>query len=122
MNHQTALLLVDHGSKRKAANHMLFDMVKLLRNMRPDLLIYGCHMELAAPNIEDGVNWCVKRGVTHIIAHPYMLAPGRHATEDIPRMVKQAASQFPNLTVSITDPLGVDENLGNLVLKRSDLT
>ena len=87
---RTALLLIDHGSKKKAANHMLFDMVKLMRDQRPDLIIYGAHMELACPSIEDGIRYCMGRGATHIIAHPYMLAPGRHASEDIPRMVAHA--------------------------------
>ncbi len=60
-----ALLIIDHGSRRKAANHMLFDVVKLMRDQRPDLLVYGAHMEIAIPTIKDGVDWCVKRGATH---------------------------------------------------------
>jgi sirohydrochlorin ferrochelatase len=116
---KTALLLIDHGSKRKAANYMLFELVKLLRKQRPDLLIYGAHMELAIPTIEEGIQWCVKQGATHIIAHPYMLAPGRHASEDIPNMVKEAMLTYPAISYAITEPLGVDLNLTNLILKRA---
>ena len=117
-----ALLIIDHGSKRKAANHMLFDLVKLMRDNRPDLLIFGCHMEIALPSIEDGVNWCIRKGATHIIAHPYMLSPGRHATEDIPRLVQSAVANYPNVSAEVTAPLGIDNEIVNLILKRAGLT
>tara|TARA_A100001015_G_scaffold318551_1_gene438763 strand:- start:1782 stop:2165 length:384 start_codon:yes stop_codon:yes gene_type:complete len=118
---KTALLVIDHGSRRKAANHMLFDVVLMLRTMRPNALIYGAHMELALPTISDGVRWCIQRGATHIIAHPYMLSPGRHAMEDIPRLVQQALAEHPHVTFTVTEPLGVDMDLGDLIFKRAGL-
>lgn len=120
-NIKNALLIIDHGSKRKKANHMLFELVKMLRDTRPDLIVYGAHMELALPSINDGVNWCVSQGATHIIAHPYMLSPGRHATEDIPHLVKKALSQHPTVTHTVTAPLGIDSNIVSLILKRAQL-
>ncbi len=117
----TALLIIDHGSRFKAANHMLFDLVKLMRTQRPSLLIYGAHMELAEPTIQDGVKWCIDRGATHIIAHPYMLSPGRHATEDIPRLVKESLLAYPKVTHCVTPPLGVDLDIVSLIFKRAEL-
>lgn len=116
-----ALLVIDHGSKRKAANHMLFEVVKLLRNACTDVLVQGAHMELAAPSIEWSINYLIEHGATHIIAHPYMLSPGRHATEDIPKMVEDALKKFPKITFEVTEPLGVDALLVKLILKRSNL-
>jgi sirohydrochlorin ferrochelatase len=116
-----ALLIIDHGSKRKAANHMLFDMVKLLREKRPALIIHGAHMELAAPTIEEGINKCIENGATHIIAHPYMLSPGRHATEDIPQLIKSILHGYPEITFEVTGPLGIAPCLVQLILERSNL-
>ena len=118
---KTALLIIDHGSKRKEANHMLFEIVKLIRHKQPDLLVYGAHMELAKPTIKEGVEWCIKKGATHLVAHPYMLSPGRHATTDIPHLVKEALHHYPDITYSVTPPLGVDEALAELILKRANL-
>lgn len=118
---KTGLLLIDHGSRFKAANHMLFDVVKCMRDVRPDLIVYGAHMELALPAIDDGVRFCVNRGVTELIGHPYMLAPGRHATQDIPRLFKQAMAAYPHIDYRMTAPLGVADELIQLVLKRSQL-
>ncbi len=116
-----ALLVIDHGSKRNSANIMLNDVVELLRQKRPDLIIVGAHMELASPSIEEGIQDCVDRGATHIIAHPYMLSPGRHAKEDIPHMVREALKLHKGLTGEVTAPLGVDSSLAELVLKRANL-
>ena len=116
-----ALLIIDHGSRKKEANHMLFELVKLLRLMRPDLIIYGAHMELALPTIEDGINWCIKNKATHIIAHPYMLSPGRHAKEDIPNMIQDILSKISQVTYEVTEPLGVDKRIADLILKRAGI-
>lgn len=121
MSDKTALLIIDHGSRRRAANHLLFDLVKLVRTLRPNLLVYGAHMELAEPTIEDGINWCIRNGATRIIAHPYMLSPGRHATEDIPRMIQDIMRHHPDISYDVTDPLGVDTKLVELILLRAGL-
>ena len=116
-----ALLLIDHGSKRKEANDMIFDVVKMLQHMRPDLIVVGAHMELADPSILDGVKSCVKHGATHIVAQPFMLSPGRHSTSDIPQLVQEAASHFPAVNIKTSTHLGVHEKLGELILERAEL-
>lgn len=121
MSNTTALLVIDHGSKRRAANHLLFELVKLIQTTRPDLFVFGAHMELASPSIEDGIKRCIDNGATHIIAHPYMLSPGRHATEDIPRMVGTIMADYPDVTYKVTEPLGIDSKIVDLILKRADL-
>lgn len=116
-----SLLLVDHGSRRSEANAMLEEVARLLRQKRPDLMIHVAHMELAEPTIAQGVQACVQSGATEIIVHPYMLSPGRHATQDIPQMAQEAAKDYPNITVTTTAPLGLHEKLADVVLERSNL-
>ena len=76
----TALLIVDHGSRRAEANDMLEGVGDIVRKQRPELIVHTAHMELADPTIADGVRSCIADGATEIIVHPYMLSPGRHAT------------------------------------------
>jgi sirohydrochlorin ferrochelatase len=116
-----ALLLVDHGSKQAEANHMLEDVAALLRQRRPGLIIQTAHMGLAAPGIAQGFAQCVRAGATEVVVHPYMLAAGRHAAQDIPRLVAEAARTFPKVAYRVTEPLGVHERLAELVLERAGL-
>ncbi len=117
----TALLLVDHGSLVSAANDMLWDVARLVSAQCPDLLVEVAHMELALPSISDGISVCVARGATHIVVHPYMLSPGRHATQDIPRMVQEFMVLYPLVTYHVTEPLGLHPLLATVVLDRANL-
>ena len=116
-----ALLIIDHGSKLEAANQMLEGVVELVRELRPSLIVEGCHMELADPSIEHGMAKCVEQGAQSLVAMPYMLSPGRHATSDIPNLVHQSAKAYPGLEVSVAKHLGVHKNIAELVLERASL-
>lgn len=118
-----AILLIDHGSKRVEANEMLGDVRDMIQEQAgPDVIVGYSHMELAEPTIEQGIAECVKRGATEVIAFPYMLSPGKHSTRDIPRMIDQAAVNFPGVKFSVTPAFGVHEKLGEVVLERAGLS
>ena len=118
-----AILLVDHGSVRSEANEMLESVADLVQSMvGPDVLVRYAHMELAEPLIPAGVEACVAGGATELIVFPYMLSPGKHSTRDIPRLVGDAARQFPHVSVRVTDAFGVHAKLAEVVLERAGIT
>lgn len=116
-----ALIIVDHGSKVDDANQMLVEIAELIKNKKDtgfDIITH-CHMELAEPTIAEAFDYCVEMGASHIVVHPYFLAPGRHSTQDIPRMVEEAAIKHSNVTYRVTEPLGIHEKIIEVVLERS---
>ena len=113
-----AILLVDHGSRLSEANEMLEEIAALMARVAPSYHVGLAHMELAEPTIEQGFVACVAAGAREIIVQPYMLSPGRHSTQDIPRMVEEAARHHPGVKFRITEPLGVDERLAQLIVDR----
>ena len=116
-----AILLIDHGSRRDAANEMMDCMANLVQAMAcPTVIARFAHMELAEPSIENGIRACVQAGATEVVCFPYMLSPGKHSTGDIPRMVSDAAASFPELVVRVTGAFGVHEKLAELILARTD--
>lgn len=114
-----ALLIVDHGSRVARANESVGAVAALVGSKREYDIVLGAHMELAAPDIAEAVRDAVSRGARDLTVVPFMLAPGRHATEDIPRMVADAAAQHEGVTWRVTAPLGVHELLAQLVLERA---
>jgi sirohydrochlorin ferrochelatase len=117
-----AILLIDHGSRRDAANEMMNCMANLVQAMAgPGVVVRYAHMELAEPSIAAGVQQCVDAGATELIVFPYMLSPGRHSTGDIPQMVAEAAGGHPGLDVRVTSAFGVHEKLAELILGRAGL-
>ena len=113
-----AILLVDHGSVKAEANELLEEIVRLVERIAPDYHVEAAHMELAPPDIADAVAACVKAGSTDITVMPYMLAPGRHSTDDIPRMALKAAERHEGVRVRVSEPLGADSRLAEVILAR----
>ena len=112
------IIIVDHGSKREEANDLLLDVVKTFRETSGARIVEAAHMELAAPTIRDAFAACVEQGAARIVVHAYFLAPGRHSTTDIPRMVEEAAADFPEVSYVVTEPLGLDSAMNEVVLRR----
>jgi sirohydrochlorin ferrochelatase len=118
MKKNSALLLIDHGSRRKDANDLLAQIARLVQEMSSFKIVHFAHMELAEPTIQQGFDACVSDGADAVIVHPYFLGPGRHSTSDIPRMVAEVAAKHPQVHFRITDPLGVHPKIGELILER----
>jgi sirohydrochlorin ferrochelatase len=116
-----AFILVDHGSRFTEANDMLLDVVRMVKELSGMGHVYPAHMELAGPSIQQAFAQAVKDGATAVVVHPYFLAPGRHSTTDIPRMVEEAAKVFPGVEHCVTAPLGVHPKIGEVVLERMGL-
>lgn len=115
-----SILLIDHGSRLEAANNMLECMANLVQQLAgPGVIVRYAHMELAAPTIDEGFAACIAAGASEVIAFPYMLSPGRHATSDIPRMVAGAAAAHPHVPCSVTPAFAVHEKLAEVVLERA---
>ena len=122
MNTKPAILLVDHGSRRTEANQQLESIAQAVRDRDPERIVRIAHMEIAKPTIAEGLAACVSAGAREIVVHPYLLAPGRHSREDIPALSAEAAAAHPGVVVRVSEPLGVHEQLVDVVLERVDAT
>jgi sirohydrochlorin ferrochelatase len=113
-----AILLIDHGSRRAEANALLEDVADQVRRRAPESIVEVAHMEIAEPDIGEGIETCVEKGATHIIVHPFFLGPGRHVSEDIPAQVERAGQRHPNVRIRISEPLGNHAALIDVILDR----
>jgi sirohydrochlorin ferrochelatase len=113
----TAVLLVDHGSRRPEANALLESLAQALR-ARVDHAVEIAHLEAAPPDIAQGVDACVATGATEVVVLPCFLAPGNHASEDVPRLAREAAARHRGVRVRVAEPLGTHPKLVEILLER----
>jgi len=114
----TGIILVDHGSTFDEANLMLLEVVRTFREATGVAIVEAAHMELAEPTLAQAFARCVEQGAKHVVVHPYFLSPGRHSTSDIPRMAAEAAAMHPGVKVTVTEPIGVDSSISEVILRR----
>ena len=101
---------------------MLACMAALVQRLAGDaVVVRHAHMELAEPTIAQGFAACVAAGASEVVAFPYMLSPGRHSTEDIPRFVAEASGAHPRVTFRVTPAFGVSAGLAEVILARAGI-
>jgi sirohydrochlorin ferrochelatase len=114
-----AFLLIDHGSRRPEANDLITEVATMVKaRVASDRIVEVAHMELAEPSIAHGFSRCVERGATMVVAHPFMLAPGKHVSEDLPRLIGAAAAAHPGIKYAIAAPLGAHPGVAKAVVDR----
>jgi sirohydrochlorin ferrochelatase len=115
---KTAVILVDHGSRRPEANAMLDAVAQLYARQAGVPIVEPAHMELAPPSIAEAFARCVARGATTVVVAQYFLSPGRHSRSDIPALVAEAAAAHPGVAWRISEPLGIDPRLADVLHAR----
>lgn len=115
---KTAVIIVDHGSRRAQSNEMLDEVVAMFQRVNDYEIVEAAHMELAEPSIKTAFDKCVAQGANKIVVNPYFLSPGRHWKQDIPELVDQAAAFHPEVTYMVTAPLGLHEMMAKIMNER----
>ncbi len=115
---QTAVILVDHGSRRKESNELLLQVVEAYRQHADWQIVEPAHMELAEPSIATAFARCVERGAERIIVFPYFLGPGRHWDHDIPALSAKAAQACGGVDFLVTAPFGLHELMLQVIDQR----
>ncbi|MEW5301459.1 MAG: hypothetical protein WDW36_004319 [Sanguina aurantia] len=75
-------------------------------------------MEIAEPTIAQAIGKCVSRGAQRVIIAPYFLSRGRHIQEDIPALVAEARALYPDITLTVAEPIGIDPLMAQLISNR----
>jgi sirohydrochlorin ferrochelatase len=115
---ELGVILVDHGSRRDESNAMLLDVAKNFEAATGYPIVEPAHMELAEPSIAAAFARCVERGAKTVVVFPYFLLPGRHWSDDIPRLAAEAAKKFPGVHYLVTAPFGLHPLMAQVIRER----
>ncbi len=117
---KTAIIIVDHGSRRAESNLLLEEVARLFGQRFAERypIVEPAHMELCEPSIAAAYARCVERGAERVVVCPFFLGPGKHWTRDIPQLTAAAAAQHPGTRYHVTLPLGIDDLMLDLLAKR----
>ena len=117
-----SILLVSHGSKAPKAREEIDALARQLKRKSCIAIVQPAFMEIESPNIPEGIRQCVKKSATEIIILLNFLNSGRHASADIPKIVRQARKDHPGVKFRMTKPVGQEDYLVDIFLKLLDDT
>jgi len=101
-----------------SANEEFEQLVRELRARKKLAIVEPAHMELAPPTIADAFERVVAAGADEILVHPYFLAMGRHASDDVPAQCTAAAARWPHVRWSLTAPIGTSPIVFDAIAER----
>ena len=116
-----ALLIVAHGSRREASNEELRELTRAVAARAAGRFdqVSCAFLELAEPNIPDGLRQLIQAGAREITVMPYFLSAGRHVAEDIPGEVDLVRGEFPDVAIALAPYLGLAEAIPDLLLQQA---
>jgi sirohydrochlorin ferrochelatase len=112
------LLLIAHGSRRQDSNDEIRQLAERVAAHDDNDYdgVETAFLEIAEPDIHQGIANCIERGASSIVAVPYFLAGGNHVIKDVPGEIACAQAGMPAVDIQISRYLGSSDTMANLVL------
>lgn len=116
--HQSALLVMVHGSPRPESNRDMFAVVDVLRARNEYVAVEVGFMECNEPTIPQAIARCVEQNAKRVVAVPYFLHTGNHVADDLPTLLEEAQAQYPDVEFLMGDFLGHDAAIADVLRDR----
>ncbi|MDP4163145.1 MAG: sirohydrochlorin chelatase, partial [Bacillota bacterium] len=112
------IVYVAHGSRRASGNAGFISFIRnVMASVDCEIQNFG-FLENATPSILQAIEQCIESGANEITIVPILLLPGIHAKVDIPAEIHRAKIMYPHMSFRYGTPLGSDEVMMDMVLKR----
>ncbi|RCW65859.1 sirohydrochlorin chelatase [Saliterribacillus persicus] len=113
-----AVLYISHGSRVEKARQEATTFLQTVSERVKAPLQEICFLELAEPDIAKGVSNLVNKGATKIAMIPVLLLSAGHYYKDIPNEIKKAKQQYPSVTFTYGEPIGVQDKVIDILVER----
>ncbi len=113
-----AIILLGHGSRVPEAGEDMQQIAAQLKEKYGYQMVETCFMSRLGPHFPEIFEKCVMQGANEVILIPYFLHTGLHMRLDIPKMMQECGSRFPQVKLIFGKHLGYDESLVDIVEKR----
>ncbi len=120
-NFKDKILLIGHGSPKKEANNIEIIGKLLHQSIHPSCTgdcVKVAYLQFVEPDLMSAINDCINGNIKRLIIHPFFLSSGMHVTKDIPEIIDEARSVYPDVDFYYSEPLGVHEKLVEIILDR----
>lgn len=109
------VILVGHGSRDPLWRGPIEAVAARLAAAQPELPARCAYLELQQPDIASAVADLLRAGTRRICLVPMFLGTGKHAREDLPRLVERLREAHPEASLVLQPPVGEDPRVLDLL-------
>lgn len=114
---QRGIILFAHGSRDPQWHQPMEAVATRAKQLDPQVLVRCAYLELTAPDLPTCVAELVAAAVQSITIVPMFLGIGRHAREDLPRLVTELQASHPGVILHLQDAIGEDARVTDLLAR-----
>ena len=112
-----AILYIGHGTRsKKGADEAKTFLDRVISEVDMEIQEIS-FLELTKPFIDEGFTRCIERGATSISVVPVFLLAAGHIKTDIPEALKPLKQKYPHISVEMTEPFGVRNDILNAMVE-----
>jgi sirohydrochlorin cobaltochelatase len=114
---EKAIILFAHGSRDPLWRQPIEAVAMRLRTADPQLPVRCAYLELDTPDLATAGAELAAAGARSVTIVPMFLGTGRHARDDMPRLVGQLRHAHPGVAFVLQRPVGESPELLDLIAK-----
>jgi sirohydrochlorin cobaltochelatase len=100
------IVLFAHGSRDPAWRAPIEAVARRMQALQPQARVACAYLELTEPDLPTAVQALLAAGVRSVSIWPMFLGTGRHAREDLPRLVDALRAQHAGVTFALQPAIG----------------
>jgi len=113
----TAIVLFAHGSRDPLWHKPIEAVAAQISLVSPDTHVVCAYLEISTPDLATAASTLVSRGVQSIAILPLFLGVGKHAREDLPRLVADLRQVHPDVQFNLKPSVGEEARMVDLLAK-----
>ncbi len=102
----TGVILFAHGSRDPLWRLPIDAVAQSMRQRWPDLPVACAFLEWTTPDLATVVEQLMAQNLTRLRIVPMFLGVGRHAREDLPKLVDELRLAYPQMAFELTPSVG----------------
>lgn len=111
----TGILMFAHGARDPRWAEPFVRIAERVRLAAPGVAVELAFLELMAPDMREGMERLVARGVRRIRIVPLFFGPGGHLRTDVPRLVAEEMAAHPGLVIELAPAAGEDPAVADAI-------
>lgn len=109
------IILFGHGSRDPLWHQPMQAVARRAQQLDPQADVRCAYLELTEPALPNCAAGMVQAGVQSITIVPLFLGVGRHAREDLPRLLDQLRGTHPQVRFTLQAAIGEDARVVELL-------